>query len=56
MSRSVWVVDPESPSAYSYTKEDGREVRDQLATANPDISIPLGELFAELDEAIEEES
>lgn len=47
----VWIVDPESRTAYSYTKDEGREVRDRLTTANPDISISLPELFAELDEA-----
>lgn len=47
----VWVVDPENRTAHSYTKDEGREVRDRLTTANPDISISLPELFAELDEA-----
>jgi Uma2 family endonuclease len=45
----VWVVDPENRTAYSYTK--GREVNDRLMTANPEISISLGDLFTELDEA-----
>lgn len=49
----VWVVDPENRTAYSYTKDEGREVRDSLTTANPDISVPLAELFAELDETFE---
>lgn len=46
----VWVIDPETRTAYSYTKSEGREVRDQLKTENPDISITVPELFAELDE------
>lgn len=49
--KHVWVVDPENRTAYSYTKDEGREVRDSLITANPEISISLGELFAELEEA-----
>lgn len=53
----VWVIDPnpESRAAHAYTAEGGREVREQLTTQNPDISIPLPELFAELDEALREE-
>jgi len=47
----VWVIDPETRTAYSYTNSEGREVREQLKTANPDISISVRELFAELDEA-----
>ena len=50
----VWVVDPEKRTADSYTKEGSREVRDQLTTSNPDISISVPELFAELDQALEE--
>jgi Uma2 family endonuclease len=52
----VWVIDPESRTAYEYTSEAGREVRDRLTTANPEISLSLAELFAELDEAMAEES
>jgi Uma2 family endonuclease len=53
----VWVIDPDpkSRAAHSYTAEGGVEVRDQLTTQNPDISISLAELFAELDEALRDE-
>ena len=53
----VWVIDPDpaSRAAHSYTAEGGCEVRDQLTTHNPDISISLAELFAELDDALREE-
>jgi Uma2 family endonuclease len=51
----VWVIEPENRMAFEYTAEAGREVRDQLTTQNPDIAIPLAELFAELDEALREE-
>jgi Uma2 family endonuclease len=47
----IWVVDPENRTAYSYTKDEGREVNDPLMSANPEISISLGDLFTELDEA-----
>lgn len=47
----IWVVDPENRTAYSYTKDEGREVSDGLITANPEISVSLSELFTELDEA-----
>ncbi|MBV9155765.1 MAG: Uma2 family endonuclease [Acidobacteriaceae bacterium] len=51
----VWVVDPESKSAFSYTRDEVREARDRLITANPEISISLEELFAEFDESLESE-
>jgi Uma2 family endonuclease len=47
--KHVWVVDPETRTAFSYTREESREVRDNLTTQNPEISISLPELFAELD-------
>ena len=51
----VWVIDPATRTAYSYTNEEGREVRDRLTTQNPEISVSLPELFAELDEVLKEE-
>ncbi len=51
----VWVIDPESRSAFSYTKDEVREARDRLTTANPEISISVTELFAELDEELKSE-
>ena len=52
----VWVIDPISRTAHSYTSEGGCEVRDQLTTHNPDISISLAELFTELDQDLREEA
>lgn len=52
----VWVIDPETRTAYQYTSEEGREVRDQLTTASPEITVSLADLFAELDEAMREEN
>ena len=53
--KHVWVIDPDSRTAYSYTSEAGCEVRDQLTTNNPDISISLAELFSQLEEALRQE-
>ena len=53
--RYVWVIDPESRTAFTYTKDEGREERDRLTTGNPEISISVPELFAELDEAMKAE-
>lgn len=47
----VWVIDPETRTAYAYADEEGREVRDRLETGDPSISISLAELFSELDES-----
>lgn len=52
----VWVVDPASRTAYAYTNEEGREVRDRLTTQSPEISISVPELLAELDQTLKEEA
>jgi Uma2 family endonuclease len=45
----VWLINPRSRRAYIYTSEGSREARDGvLRTENPDITIPLADLFAEL--------
>lgn len=49
----VWVIDPETRTAYSYTADEGRQVQDRLATANPELAVSLPEIFAELDEALQ---
>lgn len=42
----VWVIDPKSRRAWAYTSAAIREVRDgELRTENPDIVVPLSELF-----------
>jgi Uma2 family endonuclease len=44
----VWVVDPRSRRAWIYRLEGMREVHDGvLRTANPDIEIPLADVFAD---------
>jgi Uma2 family endonuclease len=52
----VWVIDPETRTAYSYTANEGHQVRDRLATANPELAVSLPEVFAELDEALRSDS
>jgi len=40
----VWVIDPETRRAWSYTKSGGTEILDGiLRTENPSLEIPLGE-------------
>jgi Uma2 family endonuclease len=45
----VWVIDPRTRRAYVHTADGSREVRDgYLRTENPEIAVPIAELFAEL--------
>jgi len=42
----VWVIDPQTRKAWIYTPEVMREVLDGvLRTANPEIAVPLSEIF-----------
>jgi Uma2 family endonuclease len=44
----VWVVDPQTHRAWIYRREGIHEATDGvLRTANPDIEIPLADVFAE---------
>jgi len=45
----VWILDPETRTAYAPERDIVREVRDKLETRDPDISIDLAEVFAALD-------
>jgi Uma2 family endonuclease len=49
----VWLIDPEDKSAWVYTAQHKREPVRVLTTAEPNISLPLDELFAALDEEVE---
>ena len=49
----IWVIDPASKTAWTYTSEGKRESTLVLATRNPDITLSLDELFAELRENVE---
>jgi len=45
----VWVINPRSRRAYIHTAEGSRDAKDGvLRTENPDIAVPLAEIFAEL--------
>ncbi len=45
----VWVIDPNSRRTWVHTAEGSHEVRDPvLRTVNPEIAVPLAEIFAEL--------
>lgn len=42
----VWVIDPQTRKAWIYAADSIREVRDGiLRTENPEITVPLGEIF-----------
>src|SRR3990172_763719 len=43
--RYVWVIDPRTKQAYVHTSEASHEVKDALRTENPEIVVPLDELF-----------
>jgi hypothetical protein len=44
------VVDPETRRAWSYTTEGSTEIKDGiLRTENPDMTVDLSEIFAELE-------
>ncbi len=48
--RYVWVIDPETQRAWSYTSEGSTEIKDGiLQTQNPDMTVNLAEIFAELE-------
>lgn len=49
----VWVIDPRSKRAWSYTREGKREAASVLITHDPKIELPIAELFSDLDEEVE---
>lgn len=49
----IWIVDPRKRRAWEYTREARREAVSFLTTRDPEIKLPLADLFAELDEQIE---
>jgi Uma2 family endonuclease len=50
----VWLIDPEDRSAWIYTAERKREPVRVLTTDEPRLSLPLDDLFAALDEEVEQ--
>ncbi|MBV8706206.1 MAG: Uma2 family endonuclease [Acidobacteriaceae bacterium] len=47
--RHVWLIYPGKRRAWSFTSEGRREATDVLSTADPDIRLPISDLFSELD-------
>lgn len=48
--RYVWVVDPRTRRAWVYTKDGSHEAKDgMLRTENPEIELPLPEIFQALE-------
>jgi Uma2 family endonuclease len=46
----IWLLDPGSRRAWVYTREGSREVTDGVLHAtNPDVTLPLAEVFGEID-------
>jgi len=46
--RYVWVINPRNRRAWVYTTDGSREIKDGLLrTKNPDLAIPLAELFVD---------
>ena len=51
----TWIIDPQTRTTYTYTSGMVRQVEDRLTTADPEISISIPELFAELDRRVRRE-
>jgi len=49
----VWLVDPRRRKAWTYTSEGRRDATTVLSTSDPDLSLPLEEIFTALDEDVE---
>lgn len=46
----VWIVDPHSRRAWTYTKDGSHEAKDGILRAeNPEIELPLPEIFRALE-------
>lgn len=52
--RHVWLIDPRRKKAWSYTSEGKRESSAVLATSDPRLTLTLDEVFAALDDDIED--
>lgn len=45
----VWVIDPQTQTAWQYTSDKTEVAKDFLTTTNPDLSISLSELFTDME-------
>ncbi len=44
----VWVIDPQRRAAWEYTGIGSEQVRDQLTITDPDLTVSVSRLFADL--------
>jgi Uma2 family endonuclease len=49
----IWLIEPRSRRAWSYGRKGQRFSASLLTTTNPDIELPIEDLFAELDAAVD---
>jgi Uma2 family endonuclease len=49
----IWLIDPRSRRAWSYGREGQRVAATLLTTTGPEIKLPLEDLFAQLDAAVD---
>jgi Uma2 family endonuclease len=52
--RHIWLIDPRRKKAWSYTSEGKRESSTLLTTSEPHLTLSLDEVFAALDDDIED--
>jgi Uma2 family endonuclease len=50
----IWIIDPRARKGWSYTREGKREATDVLTTTDPHLTLSLNEIFAALNEAVDE--
>jgi len=51
--KHVWVIDPDSKRAWSYTKEGRLELSMVLATSDPWVTLALDQVFAALNNDVD---
>lgn len=52
--RHIWLIDPRRKKAWSYTNEGTREPSAVLTTSDPRLTLELDEVFAKLEDFIED--
>jgi Uma2 family endonuclease len=51
--RYIWLIDPATKQAWSYTSQGGRASTEVLTTSDPDLALPLNEIFNRLSRVTE---
>jgi Uma2 family endonuclease len=49
----IWLIDPRNRRAWSYGREGQRFAASVLTTANPELALPIEDLFTELDASVD---